>query len=51
MSISQRERLRSIRSFPSLIKYLRDELNWPIETDDFEELTFEYTPEDFLTPI
>ncbi len=41
-----RERLRSIKTFPSLVKYLRDELDWPIETDDFEELTFDYEPEE-----
>jgi len=40
------ERLRSIKSFPSLVKYLRDELDWPIETDNFEDLTFDYEPEE-----
>src|SRR4051812_32114760 len=40
------EQLRSIRSFPSLVKYLRDELGWPIESDDVEDLTFEYEPEE-----
>jgi len=40
------ERLRSIKSFPSLVKYLRDELDWPIETDDVEELSFDYQPEE-----
>jgi predicted helicase len=40
------ERLRSIKTFPSLVKYLRDELDWPIESDDFDELTFDYEPED-----
>lgn len=43
---SHRERLRKIRTFPSLVKYLRDELDWPIQTDDFENLTFDYTPEE-----
>ena len=42
----QRDALRNIRTFPQLIKFLRDELDWPIDTDDFEELTFEYTPEE-----
>ena len=46
MSSEDRERLRAIKTFPSLVKYLRDELEWPIETDDFEELTFDYDPED-----
>src|SRR4030042_137515 len=40
------ERLRSIKSFPSLVKYLRDELDWPIESEDFDELTFEYEPDE-----
>lgn len=40
------ERLRSIKSFPSLVKYLRDELDWPIESDDVEELSFDYQPEE-----
>ena len=42
----QRDALRNIRTFPQLIKFLRDELDWPIESDDFEELTFDYTPEE-----
>ena len=42
-----RDELRAIKSFPSLVKYLRDELNWPIDSDDFEELTFEYDAEEF----
>src|ERR1019366_6537575 len=42
----QRDALRNIRTFPQLIKYLRDELEWPIESEDFEELTFDYTPEE-----
>src|SRR5680860_274308 len=46
MSDRDRERLRGIRTFPSLVKYLRDDLDWPITTDDFEELTFEYDPEE-----
>ena len=42
-----RERLREIRTFPSLVKFLREELDWPISsTADFEDLTFEYTPEE-----
>jgi hypothetical protein len=40
------ERLRSIKSFPSLVKYLRDDLDWPIESDDVEDLTFEYQAEE-----
>ena len=40
------DRLRSIKTFPSLVKYLRDELDWPIESDDFDALTFDYEPEE-----
>jgi predicted helicase len=46
MSLNQQEQLKSIRTFPSLIKYLRDEMEWPIESSDFEELTFDFTPEE-----
>ncbi len=40
------EQLKSIKSFPSLVKYLRDELDWPIDSDDVEDLTFEYEPDE-----
>jgi len=43
------DRLRAIKTFPSLVKYLRDELDWPIEQNDFEDLddfTFDYIPEE-----
>src|SRR5215218_8691601 len=43
---ADRERLGQIKTFPSLVKYLRDELNWPIESDDFEEISFDYSPEE-----
>jgi predicted helicase len=46
MAMPDKERLRSIKTFPSLVKYLRDELDWPIESEDFEELTFDYAPEE-----
>jgi hypothetical protein len=41
-----RDELRNIRTFPSLVRFLRDEMHWPIESDDFEEITFDYTPEE-----
>lgn len=28
------------------MRFLRDELDWPIETEDFEDLTFDYTAEE-----
>lgn len=40
------QRIREIKSFPSLVKYLRDELDWPIEADNFDDLTFDYEPEE-----
>jgi hypothetical protein len=40
------ERLRSVKTLPSLIAYLRDELDWPIEADDAEDVTFDYDPEE-----
>jgi len=46
MTIDHRERLARIRRFDQLVAYLRDELGWPINSDDFEELTFDYTPEE-----
>jgi predicted helicase len=44
--LDQRDALRNIHTFPQLIKFLRDELGWPIESDNFEDLTFDYTPEE-----
>src|SRR5688572_16625993 len=46
MSLIDRDRLREIKTFPSLVRYLRDELDWPIESDDFEELTYDYEAEE-----
>ncbi len=41
-----REQIKQIRTFPSLVRFLRDELDWPVATDDFEDLTFDYAPEE-----
>ena len=46
MPTDHRERLGRIRRFDQLVAYLRDELGWPIDSDDFEELTFDYTTEE-----
>ena len=46
MPTDQSKRLARIRRFDQLVAYLRDGLGWPIDSDDFEELTFEYTPEE-----
>ncbi|GAK61488.1 adenine specific DNA methyltransferase [Candidatus Vecturithrix granuli] len=39
-------KLRSLTDFHALIAYLRDELDWPIEAHDAEDLVFEYEPEE-----
>jgi predicted helicase len=44
--VPDHDNLREIKTFPSLVKYLRDELDWPIEAEDFEDLTFDYEPEE-----
>jgi predicted helicase len=46
MSNPDLERLRGIKTFPSLVKYLREDLDWPIEPEDFEDLTFDFEPEE-----
>lgn len=46
MTPDQRERLRSIKDFEGLVAYLHDELDWPIGDADFEDLTYDYTPEE-----
>ena len=46
MPTDQRKELKGIKRFDQLVRYLRDPMGWPIESDDFEELTFEYTPEE-----
>ena len=46
MPTDHRARLREIRTVQQLVAYLRDDMDWPIGSDDFEELTFEYTPEE-----
>jgi len=40
------DRVRSIHDILALIAYLRDELDWPIGAEAFDELTFEYEPEE-----
>lgn len=46
MSKYTREQLQQIKSFPALVKYLQDELEWPITKDSFDDLTFDYEPEE-----
>ena len=40
------ERLRKIKSFTQLMAYLRDHLDWPVEDFEFDELTYDWEPEE-----
>jgi hypothetical protein len=44
MSTPNIERLQSIKTLASLVTYLHDELDWPIEAGDVEDITFDYSP-------
>jgi len=49
MPTDQRDELKEIRTFPSLVRYLRDEMGWPIQQESFEEddnLFYDFTPEE-----
>ena len=41
-----RERLARIQRFDQLVAFLRDELDWPIGRAHFDDLTFDYAPEE-----
>ena len=36
--------IRAIQDFPSLIKYLRTELGWPVDEEQADDLSFDYRP-------
>ncbi len=38
------QKLRRLTDFAALVDYLRDELDWPIDVDDAEDLVFDYNP-------
>jgi hypothetical protein len=47
MPTDHRAELQKIRTFPSLVRYLRDEMGWPIDQSSFEDdddLFFDFTP-------
>ena len=46
MSQADIEKLKLVKDFDGLVEYLTDELNWPIEADNAEDATFDYTPEE-----
>jgi predicted helicase len=45
------ERLRSVRTMDDVLKYLADELDWPIDADDLEDATYPYTPDELGIPV
>ncbi|MCG2660203.1 MAG: hypothetical protein L6437_08170 [Kiritimatiellae bacterium] len=48
MKIADPDKLRSIKTLPSLIAYLRDELDWPVESLELDELTFDWSADQLL---
>lgn len=44
--VRESEQLRHIRSLRELIPFLRDELDWPIDSEDPEDITFDYDARD-----
>ncbi len=40
------EAIKAIKDFPSMVRYLRMELGWPIDEAKVETSSFEYTPEE-----
>jgi hypothetical protein len=50
MSPLDPNKLRDITSFEDVIEYLTDQLDWPIGTDDLEEATFEWDPDELGIP-
>ncbi len=44
------ERLRTVRTLADVLQLLADELDWPIGTDDLEEATFDYSPDELGVP-
>jgi hypothetical protein len=38
--------LRHVRNFETLIRYLEEELDWPLDGYEMEDLTFDYEPSD-----
>lgn len=46
MSTNAISEFRAINDFPELVEYLGDKLEWPIQTHDFEEMTFDYSAEE-----
>ena len=46
LSDPQAEKLRRIQSIPALVKYLDEELGWPVGVDDWEDAVYNWEPEE-----
>lgn len=42
----QAEALRRIQTIPALVKYLDEELGWPVDVDDWEDAVYDWQPEE-----
>ena len=42
----QAEKLRHIHSIPALVKYLDEELGWPVHVDDWEDAVYDWQPQE-----
>lgn len=46
MSNITREKIQSISTFPALVKFLKEDLGWNLQSDEIDDLSFDYEPED-----
>ncbi len=46
MTFNDPRRLQALTKLENLLDYLSDELGWPIEVEDLNDATFEYSPEE-----
>ena len=46
MPTDHRARLKAIRDFDELLQFLDDEMGWPIEGEELEDIFFEFDPEE-----
>ena len=42
----QAEKLSHIHTIPALVKYLDEELGWPVGVDDWEDAVYDWQPEE-----
>jgi hypothetical protein len=40
------DKLRQVHTIPALVKYLHDELGWPVNVDDWEDNLFDWEPDE-----